>query len=93
MCFSPKVKMPKTTVTTTPIEPAPISDEVAGVQFGNSANDDSTSTEDFAIKKDKSTDDSTDKDDSLSNKATSSADITASTIGKSIKRKSVFGGK
>ncbi|MEH2715958.1 MULTISPECIES: DUF5476 domain-containing protein [Klebsiella pneumoniae complex] len=93
MCFSPKVKMPKTTVTSTPIEPAPISDEVAGVQLGDSANDDSTSTEDFAIKKDKSTDDSTDKDDSLSNKATSSADITASTIGKSIKRKSVFGGK
>ncbi|EPD3398080.1 MULTISPECIES: putative phage head protein [Klebsiella/Raoultella group] len=93
MCFSPKVKMPKTTVTTTPIDPAPISDEVAGVQFGDSSDDDSKSTDDFAIEKDKTTDDSTDKDDSLSNKATSSADITASTIGKSIKRKSVFGGK
>lgn len=93
MCLSPKVKMPKTTVTTTPIDPAPISDEVAGVQFGDSSDDDSKSTDDFAIEKDKTTDDSTDKDDSLSNKATSSADITASTIGKSIKRKSVFGGK
>ena len=85
--------MPKTTVTTTPIDPAPISDEVAGVQFGDSSDDDSKSTDGFAIEKDKTTDDSTDKDDSLSNKATSSADITASTIGKSIKRKSVFGGK
>lgn len=92
MCFSPKVKMPKTTVTSTPIDPAPISDEVAGVQFGSSSDDDTSTTDDFTIEKDKTIDDS-DKDESLSNKATSSADITASTIGKSIKRKSVFGGK
>lgn len=34
MCFSPKIKMPKTNTAAIP-EPAPLTEEVKGVEFGN----------------------------------------------------------
>lgn len=35
MCFSPKIKMPKTNPSVAAVEPAPLKDEVQGVQFGS----------------------------------------------------------
>lgn len=92
MCFSPKVKVPKAQITNTPIEPAPLADQVDGVQFGDgSASNDVTGTKALTNDLEKSSDTTAD----LSNTNTSSSDIkvnTASNTGKSIKRKSVFGG-
>ena len=89
ICFSPKVSIPKSTISSTPLEPAPLSDTVEGVKFGSDTSDDDKSgTESLTIKKDTS-----DENQELSNNTTSSSHINASTLGKSIKRKSVFGGK
>ncbi|WP_432340585.1 DUF5476 domain-containing protein [Yersinia enterocolitica] len=89
MCFSPKVSIPKSTISSTPLEPAPLADTVEGVKFGSDTSDDDKSgTESLTIKKDTS-----DENQELSNNTTSSSNINASTVGKSIKRKSVFGGK
>lgn len=83
--------MPKAQITNTPIEPAPLADEVQGVQFGDgSTSNDVTGTKSLTNDLEKSSDVTAD----LSNTNTSSSDIktTASNTGKSIKRKSVFGG-
>lgn len=89
MCFSPKVSIPKSTISSIPLEPAPLADTVEGVKFGSDTSDDDKSgTESLTIKKDTS-----DENQELSNNTTSSSNINASTVGKSIKRKSVFGGK
>ncbi|HHL2528221.1 TPA: DUF5476 domain-containing protein [Yersinia enterocolitica] len=89
MCFSPKVSIPKSTISSTPLEPAPLADTVEGVKFGSdTSDDDKNGTESLTIKKDTS-----DENQELSNNTTSSSNINASTVGKSIKRKSVFGGK
>lgn len=93
MCFSPKVSTPKAVVQQTPIEPAPLKDDVAGVQFGDgSSATDKTGTDTVKIDKD-NTDIKT--SDSLTNNSTSASDIKsdASKVGKSIKRKEIFGGK
>lgn len=94
MCFSPKVKTPKATVTQTPLEPAPLKDDVAGIQFGG----DSSATEDTGVdtvKIDKNTSSSDSNTDDLKNDSTSASDIKsdAATVGKTIKRKDIFGGK
>ncbi|MHA3541516.1 DUF5476 domain-containing protein [Yersinia enterocolitica] len=89
ICFSPKVSIPKSTISATPLEPAPLADTVEGVKFGSDTSDDDKSgTESLTIKKDTS-----DENQELSNNTTSLSNINASTVGKSIKRKSVFGGK
>ncbi|EPD2608645.1 DUF5476 domain-containing protein [Yersinia enterocolitica] len=89
ICFSPKVSIPKSTISSTPLEPAPLADTVEGVKFGSDTSDDDKSgTESLTIKKDTS-----DENQELSNNTTSLSNINASTVGKSIKRKSVFGGK
>ena len=90
MCFAPKVKMPKATVQSTPIEPAPLKDEIAGVVMGDGSKA-SENTGIDSVKVDKQ-DSSDDKTEELTNNSTSSSDI-AATVGKSIKRKSIFGGK
>lgn len=41
MCFSPKIKMPKTNTTAIP-EPAPLTEEVKGVEFGSTKEDEGT---------------------------------------------------
>lgn len=38
MCFSPKIKMPKTNTAAIP-EPAPLTEEVKGVEFGGTITD------------------------------------------------------
>lgn len=38
MCFSPKIKMPKVDTAAIP-EPAPLTDEVKGVEFGGTITD------------------------------------------------------
>ncbi|HFK4065591.1 TPA: DUF5476 domain-containing protein [Kluyvera georgiana] len=94
MCFSPKIKQPKVEVPeVSAVQPTPISDEVAGIQFGDAGTSDDTSKDDSGVDsltKQRDTDSSTEL---KSQNTTSSSDITASKIGKSIKRKSVFGGK
>lgn len=37
MCFSPKIKTPKVQTPTTPIDPAPLTEEPKGVLFGGDA--------------------------------------------------------
>lgn len=44
MCFSPKINVPKQQVSAP--EPAPLTDEVKGVEFGGSPASGDTSTED-----------------------------------------------
>lgn len=34
MCWSPKIKTPSVQTPTTPIEPAPLTEEPKGIQFG-----------------------------------------------------------
>ncbi|HDL7101264.1 TPA: DUF5476 domain-containing protein [Yersinia enterocolitica] len=91
ICFSPKVSIPKSTISATPLEPAPLADTVEGVKFGSDSSDDEKNgTESLTVKKDTS-----DENQELSpNNTTSLSNINnTSTVGKSIKRKSVFGGK
>lgn len=44
MCFSPKIKMPKTD-TTKIADPAPLTEEVQGVEFGSTKKDDEDTSE------------------------------------------------
>ncbi|HDG1674899.1 DUF5476 domain-containing protein [Kluyvera intermedia] len=94
MCFSPKIKQPKVEVPqATAVQPTPISDEIAGIQFGEAGTSDDQTTEDSGIDSLTNKRDSDSSTELKTQNTTSSSDITASKIGKSIKRKSVFGGK
>lgn len=45
MCFSPKIKAPKVNTNTPAPEPAPLTEEVKGVEFGNGTQKDDTEEE------------------------------------------------
>ncbi|WEU68272.1 hypothetical protein TARRARE_26 [Escherichia phage vB_Ec_Tarrare] len=78
MCFSPKIKTPKMdTNQIRAVEPAPLTQEVTGVEFGGSDDDNTEDTEMSGRKSLK-----VEKDDSV-----------AKSKSKSSIRKSVFGGK
>lgn len=78
MCFSPKIKTPKMdTNQIRAVEPAPLTQEVTGVEFGGSDDDNTDGTEVSGRKSLK-----VEKDDSV-----------AKSKSKSSIRKSVFGGK
>lgn len=85
MCFSPKIKTPKMdTNQIRAIEPAPLTQEVSGVEFGGSTED--SDTEDTEVSGRKSL--KVEKDDSVAKSKAGSNGRTKSAI-----RKSVFGGK
>lgn len=86
MCFSPKIKMPKMdTNQIRAVEPAPLTQEVTGVEFGGSSSDDNEDTE-LSGRKDLKVE----RDDSVSK---SKAKMNGSGRMRSAIRKSAFGGK
>ena len=87
MCFSPKIKTPKMdTNQIRAVEPAPLTQEVSGVEFGGSS--DETDTEGTEVSGRKGL--KVDRDDSV---AKYKARDTGSSRMKSSIRKSAFGGK